>query len=81
VRISRNLYGKGEGLTEDPTGPWKAWDPEVATANPLDSLTGAQLKIQAAPALTHQVLVGTAYATKFGEPVITAALPAAQIDS
>lgn len=65
VREYGKYYGKGEGLTQSPAKPWKTWDPMATSADPMYSLTGVQLKLQSAPALTHQLLAGVAYATKF----------------
>jgi hypothetical protein len=65
LRIGGKFYGKGDGLTEDPAKPWKVWDPAGTSKDPMAALTGVQLQIQSAGALTHQLLAGAAYATKF----------------
>lgn len=65
MRIAGKFYGKGEGLTDDPGKPWKVWDPTVVSTDPMSALTGVQLKIQATQALTHELLAGAEYATKF----------------
>jgi hypothetical protein len=65
LRIGGKFYGKGGGLSEDDGKPWKVWDPTAATQDPTAALTGVQLQIETAEALTHQLLPGAAYATKF----------------
>jgi hypothetical protein len=65
LRIGGKFYGKGDGLSEDDAKPWKVWDPAASAKDPLAALTGVQLQIQSAEALTHQLLGGAAYATKF----------------
>lgn len=65
LRIAGKFYGKGEGLSENDAKPWKVWDPAAGANDPMAALTGVQLQIQSAPALTHQLLAGAAYATKF----------------
>ncbi|GAA0955465.1 hypothetical protein GCM10009554_63220 [Kribbella koreensis] len=65
LRIGGKFYGKGEGLSENNAKPWKVWDPTAGAKDPMAALTGVQLQIQSAAALTHQLLAGAAYATKF----------------
>ncbi|NEA32765.1 hypothetical protein [Streptomyces sp. SID13031] len=64
-RIGGTFYGKGDGITDTPAKPWKAWNPKAASKDPMAPLTGALMKILTVPALTHEFLAGTAYATKF----------------
>jgi hypothetical protein len=76
LRIGGKFYGKGGGLSENDAKPWKVWDPAGSAQDPMDALTGVQLQIQSAPALTHQLLAGAAYATKFSSaegPVVAGA--------
>jgi hypothetical protein len=65
LRIGGKFYGKGDGLSTDSAKPWLVWDPAASSKDPMAALTGVQLEIQSAPALTHQLLAGAAYATKF----------------
>jgi hypothetical protein len=65
LRIGGKLYGKGDGLSDNEAKPWKVWDPTASAQDPMAALTGVQLQIQSAAALTHQLLAGAAYATKF----------------
>lgn len=62
LRVGGQLYGKGDGISDDPA-KWVKYDPTATGSIP--ELTGALIKILAAQAVTHEMIGGAAYATSF----------------
>jgi hypothetical protein len=63
VRVGGQLYGKGEGITDDPKKPWVKHDP--ASKDPMVVLNSAMIKLLAAQTSAHELIGGAAYATGF----------------
>jgi hypothetical protein len=63
VRVGDQLYGKGEGITDDSSKPWVKFDP--ATKDPMAGLSGVLIKVLEGQTSTHELIGGAAYASSF----------------